>query len=242
MISSAGDDFMSGMEQTDHNPFTVLNLIDEDDLNILVEDCDIVLGESSKEIEESWNEIKLEETLRAAVAEAQCKVFRDQLLVQSRRLESKNLGLGKIDNGDRGFKSRKGGLLDRERSEVSLMDMMSSEGKETNNDVPQQQKGCELGNKSGDGSQSLSDLGVEVNDKGTDISNHNNGGGMASGIVKGDMVGERKKKEEIIGESETAASIINKVLPMTGEVVNSRTQGGVRQEKGAPDCKENSKD
>lgn len=50
MTSSTRDDFMSGMDPTDHNPFTVLNLIDEDDLNILVEDCDIVLGDSSLEV------------------------------------------------------------------------------------------------------------------------------------------------------------------------------------------------
>lgn len=173
---------MSGMDPTDHNPFTVLNLIDEDDLNILVEDCDIVLGDSSLEVQESWNEIKLEEKLRAAIAKAQYKAYRDQLLVKSGRLESENLVLEKIDGGRRGFKSEKGGSKDKREEEVPMVVMMISGDKKTEGDLVQQQKGGKQECKRGDKIFGLNDSEELVPDGGKDILNFSYAGGLASDI------------------------------------------------------------
>lgn len=51
------EDFMAGMEESNYNPFIVLDLVDEDDLNILTEDYDIVLGASSGERNETLYEM-----------------------------------------------------------------------------------------------------------------------------------------------------------------------------------------
>lgn len=95
--------FMAGNNPIDNNPFTILNLLEDDDLNSLVNDCDIVLGNSNEEIEDSINGMILEEQIRAAVAEANYKANLLNNLLCSNLLEHENLELGKIDNGVRKF-------------------------------------------------------------------------------------------------------------------------------------------
>lgn len=95
-----------GMDCYDKNPFTVLNDLEDDDLVELAKDCDVILGVSREEVEETLDAMRLEECLRAAVAEASYKAKREGYLNSSGLLESANLALDKVDNTSRNFESQ----------------------------------------------------------------------------------------------------------------------------------------
>lgn len=148
------EDFMSGLDSDPNNPFTVLNLITEEDLSCLARDCNIVLGSNSEESIEIFDEMKLEEKLRAAAAEANYREIREAIFSQSYILTGENLALGKTDNSDRGFanedtySNRQEGLKDSlknkkkgknhlkscfdpdSKKEVSIQGMLMDDGRE----------------------------------------------------------------------------------------------------------------
>jgi hypothetical protein len=60
----------TGVPFASTNSFSILDSCDDDMLEEIASDCDIILGNNDKEIEETLNSIKLEEQLRVAMAEA----------------------------------------------------------------------------------------------------------------------------------------------------------------------------
>jgi hypothetical protein len=91
-----------GMHKIPPNSFAILNFCEDDDLESIAKNCDIILGGCEEEITENINAIKLEETARAAVAEANYKHRQELALVEKHSLEGENLNLEKVDNQQRG--------------------------------------------------------------------------------------------------------------------------------------------
>jgi hypothetical protein len=90
------------MHKIPPNSFAILNFCEDDDLESIAKNCDIILGGCEEEITENINAIKLEETARAAVAEANYKHRQELALVEKHSLEGENLNLEKVDNQQRG--------------------------------------------------------------------------------------------------------------------------------------------
>lgn len=83
------------------NSFTILNSCENDDLAEIVSKCDIVLGNSRGEINETIDAMKLEELTRATLAEANYRVILEKKLAESHALEGENLELQTVDNSQR---------------------------------------------------------------------------------------------------------------------------------------------
>jgi hypothetical protein len=81
------------------NSFTVLDSYDDDDeLETIAANCDIVLGDSREETTENINAIRMEEKVRAALAEANYKNVQEVKLITQHALETENLSLEPIEN------------------------------------------------------------------------------------------------------------------------------------------------
>jgi hypothetical protein len=85
------------------NSFTVLDSYDDDDddddeLETIAANCDIVLGDSREETTENINAIRMEERVRAALAEANYKNVQEVKLITQHALETENLSLEPIEN------------------------------------------------------------------------------------------------------------------------------------------------
>ncbi|CAN6334410.1 unnamed protein product [Urochloa humidicola] len=91
-----------GMINTNANPFTVLNSCNNETLEEIAISCDVILGENKEEIEEVLCAMKLEELVRAGIAEAQHKQNLGERLDDLHVLEGECLDLQIIDNSNRG--------------------------------------------------------------------------------------------------------------------------------------------
>jgi hypothetical protein len=80
------------------NSFTVLDSYDDDELETIAANCDIVLGDSREETTENINAIRMEEKVRAALAEANYKNVQEVKLITQHALETENLSLEPIEN------------------------------------------------------------------------------------------------------------------------------------------------
>jgi hypothetical protein len=72
------------------NSFTVLDSYDDDELETIAANCDIVLGDSREETTENINAIRMEEKVRAALAEANYKNVQEVKLITQHALETEN--------------------------------------------------------------------------------------------------------------------------------------------------------